>query len=143
MEGILQLDRLRRRLERWTDLVLGHLLVRYDVKEFTFDEDRARDFGREQMAAWNTPQHERLWQLYLLCIRGGFAEQVNPSPQQGQLRTECIRSMLACFPEEAFLADGPLKTPWLARLTRDQTLREGPPSTAGLLYALGNGRRKS
>lgn len=137
MDRILQLDRIRRRLERWTDLVLGHLLKRFDLKDFAFDEQRALDFGREQMEAWNTNQHDRMWQLYLLCIRGGFAEQSVPMERHGQLRLESLRAMLACFTEDAFRDEGPLKTPWLARLTRSLALREGPPAVAGLLHALG------
>ena len=135
VDQVLHLDRLRRRLERWTDLVLGHLLAQYDLQEFAFDVERSLDFGREQLSAWNTPKHDRLWQLYLLCIRGGFGERVQPLPLHSRLRSEAVRSMLACFSSDAFLAEGPLKSPWLARLTRDEVLREGPP-VAGLLHAL-------
>ena len=139
VDQVLHLDRLRRRLERWVDLMLGHLVVRYDVREFVFDIERSLDFGSEQLQAWNTPQHDRLWQLYLLCVRGGFGERLPPLPLHGRLRTESVRAILACFPSDAFKSEGALKSPWLARLTRDESLREGPP-VAGLLHALSSRR---
>ncbi len=35
-------EQLRRRVERWTDLLLGPLVLKYDVTEFVFDEGCAR-----------------------------------------------------------------------------------------------------
>lgn len=138
LDQILQLDRLRKRLERWTDLVCGHLLLRCDVDDFAFDAERAREFGEEQQQAWDTPQHQRVWQMYLLCVRGGFSQRVSPRSLHSQMRLESVASMLACFPAGTFPAEGPLKSGWLSTLADSTNFRD--PLPIGLSHAV-SGRR--
>lgn len=42
------IDRLRRRVERWTDMLLGPLVEKYGVTEFAFDESRACEAARSE-----------------------------------------------------------------------------------------------
>ena len=46
-EAAVKLNRLRRRAERWTDLLVGHLADMHGVSEFAFDPQRARDFAED------------------------------------------------------------------------------------------------
>ncbi|HUQ71706.1 MAG TPA: hypothetical protein VM165_19410 [Planctomycetaceae bacterium] len=42
-----ELDRLRRRCERWTDVLLGPLVIRYGHAQYAHDARRAWDFGED------------------------------------------------------------------------------------------------
>jgi len=42
-----ELDRLRRRCERWTDVLLGPLVIRYGHAQYAHDSRRAWDFGED------------------------------------------------------------------------------------------------
>src|SRR4051812_46474662 len=44
---VTKLNHLRRRVERWTDMLLAHLAGTIDVNEFAFDMERARDFAED------------------------------------------------------------------------------------------------
>ncbi len=46
-ESAVKLNHLRRRAERWTDLLVGYLARYGDVAEFAIDVDRAVDFSRD------------------------------------------------------------------------------------------------
>src|SRR5262249_48758637 len=54
-EEIADCDRLRRRLDRWTDILVGHLVRRYGLDKFAIDPERAREYGTEQLEdSWET-----------------------------------------------------------------------------------------
>src|SRR5262245_46816599 len=42
-----KLDQLRRRIERWTDMLLAHLADSIDIAEFAFEPGRAADFAED------------------------------------------------------------------------------------------------
>lgn len=115
LELMAQIDRLRRRSERWTDLLLGHLVRRYGVKEFAFDTDRSLDFGEEQLSSTGAGA-SRMWGLYLLSLRPAFPDSPPVDEVEAGLRREIINSMLACFPENSFQEDGPMRSVWLHRI---------------------------
>jgi len=123
MRGLSQLDRLRRRAERWTDVLIGHLAIRYGVGEFAFRKQRANDFGRDQMAEGS---QRPVWSLVLAGIQLAFApETVGRAP----LRQDhcCVaRAVAACFPEDAFQPSGPFKSIAWLRIGRSGLAPEGP-----------------
>lgn len=49
-ERLASVDRFRRRCERWTDLLIGPLLVRYGTSAFAHDARRAWEFGEDLLA---------------------------------------------------------------------------------------------
>lgn len=115
-EEFSRLDRLRRRLERWNDVLVGHLVRRYGLSEFAFDPERALEFGDEQLAdSWGTGDLQ-VWDLYLVCLRSVLPEAPLPGGRLADLRNEIAQTMLAAFPHEAFLECGPLKSVRLRRL---------------------------
>lgn len=103
-------DQLRRRLERWTDVLLGHLVHRYGLEEYAFDAERARDFGEEQIQDSWKPADVHVWDLYLVCLRTSLPDVDLPGGRLADLRDEIARTMLSTFPQEAFLDTGPLKS---------------------------------
>ena len=68
-EDVVSLNRLRRRTECWTDLLLGYLMPVHDAREFAFDPVRARDFAQglqdERQQAWG----RHAWPLSKLTDR--------------------------------------------------------------------------
>jgi hypothetical protein len=126
LEQTARLDRLRRRIERWTDLLLGHILRKQPLGDFAFDFERSLDFGEEQLRDGPGSQIQTVWELYLLCLRTGFPALPLPEGFAGALRLEIMRSILACFPGEMFHDEGPMKTARVGRLLTDAGL-EGPP----------------
>jgi hypothetical protein len=121
-------DKLRRRIERWTDLFLGHLVGRYALGDYAYDLERALDFGQEQLRESCGPRQNRIWDLYFLCLRSAFPDSKLPGGIQAEWREELLHSILGCFPPELFLEDGPLKSVCLQRYLKSGTFREGPPA---------------
>ena len=97
-----KIDQLRRKIERWTDLWLGHLVRRYALAEFAYDVERALDFGADQLTASGELAPDRIWDLYFLCVRTAFPNADLPGGIHGEWRDEIFRSMLGSFPAEAF-----------------------------------------
>lgn len=110
-----RLDQLRRKVERWTDILVGHLVRRYGVTECAFDADRARDFGDEQLSDGGR-QELHVWDLYLTCLRTSFPALKLPRGRLNYLREEQLRQMLASYPPEVFSETGTMKPAWLYRL---------------------------
>ncbi|MBS0262279.1 MAG: hypothetical protein JSS02_10045 [Planctomycetes bacterium] len=128
LENALVLDRLRRKIERWTDVFIGHLVYRYGVDEFAFDSQRARDFGEEQVRCGSNSRQDQIWEMYLLCLRTAFPGYNLPGGAARQRRTEILKAILACMPADLFLGDGLLAREGLARLLNGPEVVEGPPS---------------
>ena len=125
-ERAVALDGLRRKIERWTDLLLGHLVCRYAIADFAFDVDRALDFGNEQVRdGWGT-QPFPVWDLYFLCLRSGFPRNRLPGGIQAIWRNEVIESILGCFPPEVFQHEGPLLSVPMKRLLSSGVRSERP-----------------
>lgn len=115
VEELRPLDTIRRRVERWTDLLLGHLVERYHVDDFAFDANRAREFGGQQLLQNSERSHEQVWLLMLIGLRSSFTNDPT-SPPNELLQEELIASILACFPASAFEPVSPFRTILAQRL---------------------------
>jgi hypothetical protein len=111
-----ELNRIRRRMERWTDLLLGHLTTFDDVSEFAVHPDLARDFADDLRAhpAWTVGG--RAWPLALASMRTGFHRGGNDVSPNGDLNARIVSAILACFPPELFDSTGLIRTLWMSRL---------------------------
>jgi|GEM_PF-1802358 len=67
-----RMNRLRRRIERWTDLLLGHFVVQYPVADFACDAERAWEFGFEQIEDVGRNQMAMKWSLFGYSLRAAF-----------------------------------------------------------------------
>lgn len=92
-------DRIRRRLERWNDVLVGRLVAQYDLTEFACDALRAVEFGNEQRRLGGRPGDCRAWDLYLVSLRCSMPRLRLPGGKLGQLRDEQSRAMLGCLTE--------------------------------------------
>jgi hypothetical protein len=127
LERVSSLDKLRRRIERWTDLLVGHLVKRYALGDFAFDLERALDFGDEQLRESWGPRQNRIWDLYFVCLHSAFPASRLPGGIEAEWRESLLQSILGCFPHDLFLEDGVLKSVRLQRLLKNGQRREGPP----------------
>jgi hypothetical protein len=123
-EQCAQVDRLRRKVERWTDLLLGPLVLRYNVGEFCFSESRAKDFGSEHRTDTKLQTTDAVWSLVLVGLRLAFPQTRQLPPEREQLHNQVVESVLACFPSQAFRAEGPFKSANLGRLARSSSIDE-------------------
>jgi hypothetical protein len=128
LERVVALDRIRRKIERWSDLLVGHIVRRYGVSDFTYDADRALDFGDEQLQQNRGARQDQVWDMYFLCLRSAFPDTVLPDGIQGERRNEILKSILNSLPERLFLSDGMMASVVLARLLAGDTVNEGPPT---------------
>lgn len=107
-EMVLPLDAVRRRVERWTDLLLGHLVEAYRVDDFAFDPQRAREFGAQQLLQSEEQSRDQAWVLVLIGLRTAFSSAPVDPPNE-LIQEEIISSILACFPPGAFQLSGPFR----------------------------------
>jgi hypothetical protein len=128
LERVSGLDKTRRIIERWTDLLVGHLVKRYALGDFAYDLERALDFGDEQLRENWGPRRNRIWDLYFICLQSAFPETRLPDGIDAEWREALMQSILGCFPHDLFLEDGVLKSVRLQRLLNNGQRREGPPA---------------
>jgi hypothetical protein len=113
--AVAELNRLRRRTERWTDLLVGRLAGIHDIAEFAVDPRRAKDFA-EDTASRMTPG-QLAWPLTLTSLRAAFREVLVAASPNGDLNARLAAGVLACFPPELFNSSGLFYSLWLMRLT--------------------------
>lgn len=100
-------DRLRRRCDRWTDLLIGTLCGFDNFYQFAVDADRARDFAEESQA--HSP--ERPVELLMAAgLRLSFLRQLPEVSLDTAAYERLIQSILASLPEQAFSSSGLMKS---------------------------------
>jgi hypothetical protein len=89
--------RCQRRAARWTDLLIGHVLVEHDVAQFAFDPRRARQFARDIGRLERRGHGPIAERLTLSGLEAAFREgRCWPSPN-ADLGVQIAASMLSCF----------------------------------------------
>ena len=98
MEAAVRLNQVRRRVERWTDVLIGRLAGKDDFGEFAFDAERASDFGRDLQFQSRRAGGRHVWALTLASLRTAFCRCLSPNAPNGDLNARIASSVLACFP---------------------------------------------
>ena len=128
VEEAVNLNRLRRRTERWTDVLLGNLMPDCAVDEFAFNPGRVRDFSDH--TAGQAVKSTR-YQWLLASLRASYQRGLAPTSPNAELNSRIAAAILACFGPELFDSTGLLKSHWLARL--DHTTNDTQGMIAQLL----------
>lgn len=129
IERMAELDRLRRRIERWTDLLVGPFIARFGepLDVFAFDPRRARDFGEEQFESRFQTTSQPSWSFLLAGLRSAFPQTKQFTPTSNKdLMLPILRSILASFPDDAFGGEGAIKSLRWSRANRSGQHAEGP-----------------
>lgn len=125
----ISLDRFRRRIERWTDALIGPLLGAYGVGAFAFDERRAGDFAESVEQQLLRGASDVLTPLLLAGVKAGFPAGSDADRERSMLNLAIVRSILAAYPTDAFGSDGKLRSSRQAQVERSSRHAESVPST--------------
>jgi hypothetical protein len=113
VEEAVILNRMRRRNERWSDMLLGYLPESADTAKFAFSTARVKEFAAD---ARGSVHSETAWSLLLASLRIAYQKQTcDPSPNE-DLNRRVAAGVLACLPSELFESTGTLKSLWLLRM---------------------------
>ncbi|MGA2063818.1 MAG: hypothetical protein ABSG86_02565 [Thermoguttaceae bacterium] len=115
VDAAVKLNHLLRRVERWTDLLLGYLGGLGEVGDLAIDPSRARDFATD-LAARNRAWGPRAWPLVLASLRMAFREGLAAVSPNEDLNQGIASAILACLPSELFDSTGQFQSLWLLRL---------------------------
>ena len=116
VEDAVALNRLRRKSERWTDLLLANLPAPCDLDDLAIEPQRARDFAADLREDATGGRRWQAWPLMLASLQTAFeAETLTKSPN-ADLNEQIATSILACFPSELFDSTGLLSSLWMVRL---------------------------
>ncbi len=109
ISGLLRLDRVRRRVERWTDFLIGTITRHGVALNLAFDPDRCRN-NAESMQ--DHPTAEAVWPLTIAGLTRSFSTAPQFSEESARSHTAVLKSQLAAFPSGAFRNDGrPISVP--------------------------------
>lgn len=114
-----EMNRLRRRTEQWTDMLLAFLAVSENVTEFAFEPSRvqgyAADLGAAPAADAEEPEPRAVLQTTLRSLARHAL--VEPSPS-ADLNARLAASIMAAFPADLFDDHGLFRSLWLLRLMK-------------------------
>jgi len=111
-----RLNRLRRRTERWTDLLIGYLCALGPLTHLAHDPNRARDFAGD-LRRRGRLRERQLWTIVEGSFRAAFAFGLQPLVPNGQLNRKIAAAVVGFFPPELFDGAGVPRPFWLLRLT--------------------------
>ena len=114
VEQAVELNRLRRRAEQWTDLLIGRLVTTADVAEFAADPQRAWEFSAELPETSPTAEIDD-WPLLMASLRLAFQQLPHHAPH-AELNQRIAASILNCLPDDAFDTQGVPASLWQARM---------------------------
>jgi len=116
-EGAVKLNHLRRRTERWTDLLVGHLARYGDVAEFAIDIDRAVEFSRDLEFQTDQKGGRQAWPLLQASLRAAFQRGLARVSPNEDLNAQIASAILSCFPADLFDSTGLFRSLWLHRIS--------------------------
>jgi hypothetical protein len=96
-----RLDELRRRMERWTDLLLSRISDLDVAIQFGFDEHRIRDFAADRHLE-NHERRDQVEKLLLASLASSLKRGVGEWSANPDLNREIAAGVLACFPADRF-----------------------------------------
>lgn len=118
LANAVEINRFRRRVERWGDMLLAHLADSVAIEEFAFDADRARDFAEDLDREAAHSERQVTCQLMLASIRASFATGLAERSPNIDLNRRIGSAILGAFRDELFDSTGLVKSLWLERIVR-------------------------
>ena len=117
-----RMNNLRRKIERWTDLLLGQLSDIEAAQRFAFQSNRVRDFADEKMEADEQGRSARRL-LYSAALKEDLSRLCVRYAANPEINRSIIGGLLACFPSDRFDSLGipkSIQLMWLEKST-DET----------------------
>ncbi|MEX2286685.1 MAG: hypothetical protein WD648_06320 [Planctomycetaceae bacterium] len=125
-------DRIRRRVERWTDALIGHLAVSHNVLDFAFEPNHALDFGRNSLGGRALSPDSPAWPLIVSGLRISFPSALPEVVHRDQVQ-QTVRAIVAAFPAELQQAGGPFAFLSCEPLPSDETAGVEPKPEQGMV----------
>jgi hypothetical protein len=110
-------NRLRRRADRWGDVLVGGLLHAADLREFAADPERADDFSLDLAQQRSVSGGRHAWRLTLVSLRNAFQSGLSPLTANPDANARIAAAILGCFQEELFDSTGLFRSLWMLRLS--------------------------
>jgi len=115
-EEAVALNRLRRRAERWIDLLLAHLATVGHMHEFCVDSQRMSEFAEDVQYQQRQSGGRQAWPLTLVSLRAAFQQGFSDATPNADTNAQIAESVLACFPSELFDGTGVFRALWSVRM---------------------------
>jgi hypothetical protein len=109
------INALRRKADRWTDLLLGYLPCQCDLTPFAADPQRMKDFALDWRDCAEEPRTAH-WSLLLASLSDAFPTNAAWRSPNADLNERIAASIIACFPDDAFDCVGLFHSLWMLRL---------------------------
>ncbi|GAA4432947.1 hypothetical protein [Bremerella cremea] len=110
------LNRLRRRSERWTDMLLGYIAADTDVNSFGFDQERVREFGNDIRSERGSSHKTASWTLLLESAIEAFGTQLVNEPANADMNRDIAGAVMNTFGAELFDQNTLINPMWEARI---------------------------
>lgn len=136
VEPAVALNRLRHRIERWIDLLLGYVHPACDARDFAFDAGRMLEFADDIQHEQLSPGGHFAWQVVVASLRTTFGRSLVCEPANGDLNQRIAAAILSALDAEVFDSTGVFKSLWLLRMSNvakdtqgmiDSLLADDPP----------------
>ena len=111
------LNQLRRRAERWCDMLVGYMADYVEIDKFAIDAERALEFSEDLRHQGNATGGAGAWALVCASLKKSFGQGLCGLSANADLNDKIAKSVLACFPADQFDSIGTLQTLWMVRLT--------------------------
>jgi hypothetical protein len=118
VEEAVKLNRLRRRVERWTDLMLGYVLAEHSAAEFAFDRSRVLDFAEDLRHERRAGTDHTAWDVVQSSLQAAFQQERRGATACAELNRQIAAAVLGCLDADLFDSCGALKSLWLIRLSQ-------------------------
>jgi hypothetical protein len=119
------LNHLRRRVERWNDMLLAHVSPMVDVQEFAFEPERARDFAEDLDRDAARQDTRFTCQLMLTSLKASFGQGLADRTPNSDLNQRIGSAILGLLSEGACDSMDLVKSHWLDRMTATANETQG------------------
>jgi hypothetical protein len=118
-------NRVRRRCERWADVLLGGLWRLRPAREFAVDAERAADFAVDLAQRREQPGGRLTWKLTLASMRNAFQSGLSPIAANPESNARVTASILGSFSAGLFDSTGLVQSVWMMRLAANASDAQG------------------
>lgn len=118
-------NRVRRRAERWIDVLIGGLLHLHDVREFAVEAERAEDFAIDLARHRDLAGGNQVWRLTMVSLRNAFRSGLSVMAANPDANARITAGILGCFPGELFDSTGIFHSLWMTRLAATASDAQG------------------
>lgn len=112
----MRLNKVRRRVERWTDMLLGYLAGAVAIDEFCFEPARARDFAQDVDDAQASKLRSVQQQIVLVSLRASLEGCLSRDSGNRDLNRRIGGAILRMFAEAHVDAAALVPSLWLERI---------------------------